>query len=203
MTDQANPNPAAPAAEAPRLTGELSCAYAAPSAFSPAECDRILALSEGEALHDGLVHRAGEGIQHDLRKCRVIGLYPTDEQNRWIMQRIIRVCSDFNNLHFGFDITSVGLPLQLTQYPAGGEYSWHMDIGGGELRKRKISFSLQLSEAANYDGGEFETALPAAVATRERGSLIVFPSFVPHRVAPVTRGERWALVGWILGPEWR
>ena len=38
---------------------------------------------------------------------------------------------------------------------------------------------------------------------KTRGTFIAFPSFVLHRVTPVTRGTRWSLVAWILGARWR
>ena len=38
---------------------------------------------------------------------------------------------------------------------------------------------------------------------RSRGAFIAFPSFMLHRVTPVTRGTRWSLVAWILGTRWR
>ena len=38
---------------------------------------------------------------------------------------------------------------------------------------------------------------------RTRGAMALFPSFLPHRVTPVTRGVRYSLVGWVCGKPWR
>jgi PKHD-type hydroxylase len=35
------------------------------------------------------------------------------------------------------------------------------------------------------------------------GDALVFPSFLRHRVTPVSRGVRYSLVTWIEGPQWR
>ena len=72
------------------------------------------------------------------------------------------------------------------------------DVAPGYMRS-DVSCTLFLSEPEAYDGGglvvddtygEHEVKLPA-------GDLIVYPSSSLHRVAPVTRGERRAAVGWI------
>lgn len=110
------------------------------------------------------------------------------------------------NLHLGLDLWGFAEPLQYGVYETGGHYTWHMDHGpGGKPRPvRKLSFTLQLSDPAEYEGGELEilgdqrTAMP-----RDRGTLIVFPSYLSHRVKPVRSGTRRSLVGWVCGPDFR
>ena len=38
---------------------------------------------------------------------------------------------------------------------------------------------------------------------KEQGKLILFPSYVLHEVKPVTKGERYSLVAWITGPQFK
>jgi PKHD-type hydroxylase len=45
------------------------------------------------------------------------------------------------------------------------------------------------------------TPSPDPALLRRRGAMIVFPSFVYHRVIPVKRGVRYSLVGWYEGPH--
>ena len=70
---------------------------------------------------------------------------------------------------------------------------------------RKISISIQLSRPEDYDGGDLELmyGTEPQKLDRTRGAFIAFPSFMLHRVTPVTRGTRWSLVAWILGTRWR
>ena len=69
---------------------------------------------------------------------------------------------------------------------------------------RKLSLSVQLSDGADYDGGDLRFPGPTdEPAPRERGALIALPSFVTHRVEPVTRAERLSLVSWISGRPFR
>jgi len=38
---------------------------------------------------------------------------------------------------------------------------------------------------------------------KSQGSLVIFPSFVQHRVKPVTKGTRYSLVIWSLGQPYK
>ena len=40
-------------------------------------------------------------------------------------------------------------------------------------------------------------------ASREKGTIIIFPSFILHRVTPITKGTRESMVGWVSGPPYR
>ena len=96
--------------------------------------------------------------------------------------------------------------IQLARYDGTdqGFYDWHTDFAGFRPL-RKISVSIQLSRSEDYEGGDLELLFgnQAEAMDRTRGAFIAFPSFVLHRVTPVTRGTRWSLVAWILGNRWR
>ena len=69
---------------------------------------------------------------------------------------------------------------------------------------RKLSMSVMLNE--DFDGGEFEfasykdTKCLITSFKAKTGDIIVFPSVMEHRVAPVTKGTRYSLVNWFVGP---
>ncbi|HET7413774.1 MAG TPA: 2OG-Fe(II) oxygenase, partial [Pararhizobium sp.] len=89
---------------------------------------------------------------------------------------------------------------------AGGHFDWHSDIGDGLLAaRRKLTIVVQLSDPADYQGGLLQTNADGHVndATAARGSAIVFPSFVLHRVTSVTAGARYSLTTWVHGPAFR
>jgi PKHD-type hydroxylase len=104
--------------------------------------------------------------------------------------------------------------MQYTTYESGQFYSWHVDqhsepYSDGMFKgmTRKLSITIQLTEPDDYDGGDFEIrdycdydSVQTIKGLRPRGSLLVFPSFLMHRVTPVTRGVRRSLVCWIVGP---
>ena len=121
---------------------------------------------------------------------------------------------------------------QFTKYGVGQYYGWHCDswdkpysrppladgtrpIDHGKIRK--LSVTISLSHPDEYVGGNLEfdfrnqvdwdkdkkAAIHSCEGIRPRGSIIVFPSFVWHRVAPVTKGVRHSLVIWNLGYPFR
>ena len=74
-------------------------------------------------------------------------------------------------------------------------------------KTRKLSFSFQLSDPHDYEGGNFEIQSDDSdrktVAPRTKGTLFIFDSRYRHRVTKITKGQREALVGWVSGPRWR
>ena len=79
-------------------------------------------------------------------------------------------------------------------------YGRHVDnalMKGGH--RSDLSFTVFLSDPKDYDGGELviEGADSEQGYKLPAGSAIVYPSTTLHRVDPITRGERWAVVGWV------
>lgn len=90
-------------------------------------------------------------------------------------------------------------PLILSRYREGQTYGLHVDdaLMGG--LRTDLSFTLFLADPATYDGGalEIEDTLETRSIRLEAGDMILYPSTTLHRVSPVTRGERLAVVGWV------
>lgn len=117
------------------------------------------------------------------------------------------ICSWINQVNtetYRFDIQ--GIPKfdvpNVMKYEDGGHYTYHLDIGPDLMSNRKLSFSILLSHPNDYDGGQLDF-MPTYNIPREQGLGIVFPSFLLHRVTPVTRGVRHAIVGWVHGPHFK
>ena len=97
--------------------------------------------------------------------------------------------------------------MQLIHYPSDtevpGHYDWHVDAGNGTVATRKISFTAQLSSSDSYTGCDLvvDDHGNKIQAVRERGSISLFPSYMPHVVTPIETGDRYALVIWIHGPR--
>jgi len=112
---------------------------------------------------------------------------------------------------FGFDISGVCRYVQHTEYNPSSFYNWHQDSFLGSNRdhlyERKLSFTVQLSDSDAYTGGDLEfLEIPSSPELREqlrqKGTVIVFPSFLQHRVTEITEGQRHALVSWREGKQW-
>ena len=71
---------------------------------------------------------------------------------------------------------------------------------------RKLSFTLQLSDPDDYEGGNIQfidDENKSFMAPRQRGAMILFDSRTQHRVLKVKKGVRRSIVGWVLGPRWK
>jgi PKHD-type hydroxylase len=101
-----------------------------------------------------------------------------------------------------FDIPSILDVVQYTQYyENGGHYDWHTDTGPHPFNTRKISITVQLSDPNEYEGGDLELKLgnQTSKMPKEKGCAVLFPSYILHRVTPVTKGIRKSLVLWVGG----
>lgn len=111
------------------------------------------------------------------------------------------------NRHFQYHLTGIHQnALQYTIYKPGDHYTWHVDDIIQQVPSvRKLSFSLQLSDPSEYEGGELQLyhANGSIFAEKAKGSITFFDSRVMHRVRKVRSGTRRALVGWIGGPPWK
>ena len=170
--------------------------------LTDAEIDRLIA-DHAAQLTEGKL--AAGNTNSRIRRSQVVML-GMEEQYAWLYERLWSAAQECNRLFFCVDIAGVEPNVQLARYDSAssGFYDWHTDFAG--IRPlRKISISIQLSRAEDYDGGDLELmyGIQPQQLDRTRGTLIAFPSFMLHRVTPVTRGTRWSLVAWILGTRWR
>ena len=135
-----------------------------------------------------------------------------------------------NRENFLYDLRNIdGESMQFTRYEAGQFYGWHNDAGLATQYKpvsvgnrseglgkdfmnenieiiRKLSFTLQLSDPDDYEGGNvqfLDESGKSYFAPRQRGCLVLFDSRTSHRVLKVTKGTRKSIVGWTVGPRWK
>lgn len=97
--------------------------------------------------------------------------------------------------------------IQQTEYAENGFYGWHKDTyNPNELnQQRKLSISILLNDPKEFEGGKFQFKdLPKEDSLlTEQGSILVFPSFLEHRVTPITKGVRYSSVTWAVGNAFR
>lgn len=171
------------------------------------QCQELLADRENLNLDSAMIE--GGNVDDRIRKCRMAWL-DRDDRYGWLFDLIQGFVEVGNDKYYQFDILGFE-PLQYTAYDSlDDHYELHIDCGKNIGRDgryhRKLSFSIQLSDPESYEGGNLELfyANESFIqAPREQGSITVFSSSVPHRVTPITRGERYAIVGWVYGPPFR
>jgi PKHD-type hydroxylase len=188
------------------------------NAFSDDELNLICEMSSKNLEDSKVETKKGEsnGIpviknMNEIRTSEVSFNY-LNEDNSWIFERINGVINHVNFQEFNFDLNGYDM-YQYGEYRAenGGHYTWHSDIQLNELfvpEMRKLSITLLLNDpGVDFEGGDFEfmRSSPDNVETPEmkKGRMILFPSFLTHRVTPVTKGIRKSLVIWVTGPKFR
>lgn len=173
--------------------------------FSEQELDRIndiaLRIPEKEV-------RVGTVLEVNADFNRSAFRYiPPDQETLWIYQKLGEAASVMNAQVYKFDITGFDEMLYHLTYRAenAGHYDWHMDGTTPDKPVRKLALTTQLTDPAEYEGGDLEVNKTGDPVTgpRERGSVIMFPCYHVHRVMPVVRGTRRALTTWVVGPPFR
>tara|TARA_Y100001937_G_scaffold96952_1_gene131883 strand:- start:766 stop:1431 length:666 start_codon:yes stop_codon:yes gene_type:complete len=166
-----------------------------------------------------------KGALKNLQKKRKSDIVWMSDQ--WIYKEIhpfIHEANEKSGWNFDWDFSE---SCQFTKYDVGQHYGWHCDSWDKPYDRpddpnthgkiRKLSVTVSLSDPSEYEGGNLEfdfrnqidwernkkSKIKECTEIRPRGSIIVFPSFVWHRVNPVTRGTRYSLVIWNLGRPFR
>ena len=173
--------------------------------FTDQELDKIVVQANQVKKVSSTV---GSGAVSDYRVCDIAWLESDDIESDfdWLYATLSDTICRVNNEYFRFDLTHL-TALQYTVYNASnhGNYQKHLDIGR-QFPNRKLSFSVQLSDNADYTGGDLRFHYiknQPETAPREKGKVIFFPSWIVHDVTPVTRGTRRSLVGWVNGPNFK
>ena len=127
--------------------------------------------------------------------------------DQWITNLLWSYVRKANQEAFDVDVHNKA-EIQFTEYLAsqGGHYDWHQDVdwNGQSNNDRKLSVTVQLSETTDYKGGNFEfDEVTTNADFRSKGTVLVFPSYLRHRVLPVISGTRRSLVAWFFGPRWK
>lgn len=143
-------------------------------------------------------------IKDNVRKCQIKWIEP-NEETKWIFQRLVDIIYKVNGQFFNLNLHGLQ-SLQYTIYDEkdNGFYSEHRDSRGHSENGlvRKLSFSLQLTDPSDYEGGELviDSSFNPNIAPKELGAMHFFVSDMLHEAKPVTKGMRHALVGWVVGP---
>lgn len=146
-----------------------------------------------------------ESETNPIRKSSIKWIHH-DEYSAWLYDKMVDLAIKANNELWDFNLHSVLDSIQYTEYyNDGGHYDWHVDVGPGSINHRKISITVQLSDPEEYEGGDFELWTGGEFKTlpKSKGDVIIFPSFLMHRITPITKGTRKSLVLWIGGGSYK
>ena len=196
--------------------------YIFPRAIPKKECKRLLkyclknsdfedasVINKGYADVSDSENDEKSRTDHEMRKTAVS--FITDKEN--MMNELVwNFIRQANAEFFNYKLEYFQA-IQFARYRDGGHYDWHQDSSPQDLANegRKLSLTFSLTDDSEYDGGLLEFFNGSKEMIKEGknlaediksvGTAIVFDSSDWHRVTPVTRGVRYSLVCWTIGPR--
>lgn len=176
-------------------------------AFNSEELNQIIKHLDSLEKKQGTVGDTGDVTNKKIRNSNVAWLSLTNE-SQWIYDRMAYVARTLNGQFYKFDLYGFNEDMQYTMYDGTeqGHYNWHIDAGVSSASSpRKFSMVLQLSDPLEYVGGDLQikTSDEPISVDKQKGLIAAFPSYILHRVTPVTQGVRKTLVVWVCGPSFR
>ena len=158
------------------------------------ECDALIELWNQDHGH-GKAYR--ESKDYISKRTSVVDMPKT------IFKKIHRVVQKANKENWDFD-GELDPHGEIYRYEPGDFFDWHMDLGAGRIERRKLTTLIQLSKAKDYTGGRLELfGNEPHTASKRRGTLLIYPAFLMHRVTKVKKGLRYSIGGEFLGDPFR
>ena len=123
----------------------------------------------------------------------------------WVAGIMHNMFISANNDYFHYKLDHFDAGIQATKYEVGQHYGWHIDDGDDVKDRLPRKLSMTLVVDSEFEGGELEIFHAPTHETLtfdiKPGNVCIFPSWVSHRVKPVTSGTRYSLVAWMNGPQ--
>lgn len=175
--------------------------------FTDEEITTICDMGERQQPKSAYVGTGVGEMNENIRNSTISWI----ESEGWLADKLQHIARQLNGKFFGLDLWGFGESFQYTTYKyikksnKKQHYDWHMDQGPNDNAPRKLSLVLQLSDPTEYEGGNLElmTGTTPEICKKQKGLVYAFPSYVMHRVSPITHGTRRTLVVWISGPRFK
>ena len=167
--------------------------------FTHEECDRIVELESKLRIIESGIQR--EVDRSGFRKSKHSWIHAPG--NEWMYEKMGSIIMTMNQEFFKFQIDKCE-HFQYTIYKETGDhYNWHVDSDQvTDTLLRKISVSVQLSDPSEYEGSDLEIHNTKLYSfPKNKGDVIMFPSWYLHRVTPLISGIRRSLVVWAGGSK--
>lgn len=183
----------------------VSFAYANNN-FTDLEIETIKTYAKKLEASKATISPLATGDTEKVRRTQVAWIFP-NEETIWFFDRMASIAQGLNTDFYNFDLHGFveGMQFAIYQGDLKSHYDWHIDGSTMSGSPRKLSLVLQLSDPADYEGGELQVQAGSGITSvpREKGLVVAFPSFTLHKVTPVTAGTRYSIVAWACGPAFK
>lgn len=191
----------------PKDRPDMTSWYYFQDAFTPSEFDFLEDMLPSIPYQAARIASNVEGKELvKYRKSNIKWIRAADSaghpmhRHHWLFDKLMHMMEIANNELWNFNLQSLTDDIQYTEYLGDEEgfYDWHLDLGPDELSLRKVSLVVLLSDPSEYEGGELQLkrGKDEISVPNDKGNVILFPSYILHRVTPVTSGLRKSLVLW-------
>lgn len=173
--------------------------------FEKTVCEEIISIFKKWRWSDATLASSKSGLRYDpnIRRGKTI-LLNENKMDKFPFLRkytdlLIESLEDYNKENNRYMITDI--MFQVTEYKASNQdfFEWHNDSPEKKIPRRLVSASLQLSDPNDYEGCDLQLKNFEHDNLKQQGTLIIFDSLHHHKVYPITKGERYALVVWASG----
>lgn len=158
--------------------------------FTTKQCDDLVSLADERGYHRARNKR----IKRDLHIC-----YLNLDDAPWAYEQMVYTFAAENI--WGFVLTAMVEPMRILKYTQGGCNREHFDFDYRTDDQSKITAIVPLVGRSTWRGGRLSVARATSMPALDKGDCVLFPSFAPHAVSPVTKGTRIVLSAWAAGPR--
>jgi len=182
-------------------------------------CNKAIDVIKKEKLQKGVIHEE-RILQKKVRNSDTF--FKADDLIYNQIIPFIKTANENAGWNYEWDWSE---DIQFTKYEKGNHYDWHIDVGNPyesttfkeyDGKIRKLSCIVSLNDSSEYEGGEVliddrmyredkkrKERIFEVKELKEKGTIIVFPSFCYHKVKPILKGTRYSLVMWFLGKPFK
>jgi len=179
-------------------------AVTVPKVLTSSQCEMVIHDASAIGMKRApVLGKDGRNVRSWNRTCDSCWV-PKSDLFKWLYNYVAAVTDEVNNEHYQFDITDMQ-QLQVLRYRPGQWFRWHFDAIETEGDIRKMTMVINLSKPSDYllGGLQVDGNWRNVNQASDQGAASFFPSWMKHCAKAPIYGTRWALVGWITGPQWR
>lgn len=165
-------------------------------------------INETQSSHFPFTNIYINPFSPDSKSVKQVSYIQPDITSFWMYDKLLPIFNAANTSMFNFDIDCIPDPLQYSIETESKEsYPFHQDIGSFSQNNRKLTMIVQLSDPQEYEGGEHQIMINGHDdyfnIPKEKGLVLVFPTFLMHRTKPIIKGSKKTLTLWAGGRAFR
>jgi len=175
--------------------------YIVRDAVTPAFCGKLIQEYSKPEVEKDLPYIGGgnEHIDLDIRNVQRLQL----PLYAGIGATLTAIGLNINHEMWKYDITHSN-QSEFLMYDVKGKYETHVDTFHQHSNEtRKLTILVFLND--DFEGGKFyiQNGHKRTYPEQKKGTVLIFPSFMPHGVEPITKGVRYSIVTWMVGPYFK